>query len=83
MKHIQYQTSGTCSKLIDVEVDDDNRLADVHFTGGCDGNLKGITQLVRGMKVEEIKQRLSGITCGKKGTSCPDQLTKALEEMGY
>jgi len=81
MRHIQYQTHGTCSKLIDIEVDDEGRLADVRFEGGCNGNLKGLAQLVRGMKADEVRQRLSGILCGTKGTSCPDQLAKALEEI--
>lgn len=81
MRHIQYQTHGTCSKLIDIEVDDEGRLADVRFEGGCNGNLKGLAQLVRGMKANEVRQRLSGILCGTKGTSCPDQLAKALEEI--
>lgn len=80
MKHIVYQTSGTCSKQIELDIDDENRVQNVQFLGGCNGNLQGIAQLVRGMKVEEIKSRLDGIRCGYKNTSCPDQLVRALEQ---
>ena len=68
-----YRTSGTCSSQIDLEVED-GILKDVCFTGGCNGNLKGISALVKGMKVEEVISRLEGIRCGYKPTSCPDQL---------
>ena len=77
-----YRTSGTCSSQIDLEVED-GILKDVCFTGGCNGNLKGISALVKGMKVEEVISRLEGIRCGYKPTSCPDQLCQALHEMGY
>jgi uncharacterized protein (TIGR03905 family) len=80
MKHIVYQTSGTCSKQIELDIDDENRVQNVQFLGGCNGNLQGIAQLVRGMKVEEVKSRLDGIRCGYKNTSCPDQLVRALEQ---
>lgn len=80
MKHIVYQTSGTCSKQIELDIDDENRVQNVQFLGGCNGNLQGIAQLVRGMKVEEVKSRLDGIRCGYKSTSCPDQLVRALEQ---
>ena len=80
MKHIVYQTSGTCSKQIEMDIDDENRVQNVQFLGGCNGNLQGIAQLVRGMKVEEVKSRLDGIRCGYKNTSCPDQLVRALEQ---
>ena len=80
MKHIVYQTSGTCSKQIELDIDDENRVQNVQFIGGCNGNLQGIAQLVRGMKVEEVKSRLDGIRCGYKNTSCPDQLVRALEQ---
>ena len=71
---MQYKTSGTCSTMIDLEVDGDI-IKSVAFTGGCNGNLKG---LVRGMKVDDAIEKLQGIKCGFKNTSCPDQLAKAL-----
>lgn len=74
-----YKTQGTCSSQIEVELDG-NIVKKVKFTGGCNGNLKGISSLVEGMTVEEVKERLSGITCGFKRTSCPDQLAKAVEK---
>ncbi len=75
---MRYQTKGTCSSAIDVEVKD-GIIESVSFTGGCNGNLKGIAALVKGMEVKEAITRLQGITCGFKSTSCPDQLAKALE----
>lgn len=80
-KRIQYETSGTCSKLIDVTVDENNVIQQVGFIGGCHGNLQGISRLVQGMKVDDAIERLKGIRCGAKPTSCPDQLSKALEEI--
>lgn len=74
-----YITSGTCSRTIDVSIDNDGRITDVHFVGGCHGNLKGIAALVRGLKADEAISRLKGIRCGSKPTSCPDQLALALE----
>lgn len=74
----QYCTQGTCSQVIEFEVED-GILLDVRFLGGCSGNLKGIASLVKGMKVDEVIARLDGILCGMKGTSCPDQLAKALQ----
>ena len=79
-RRITYRTSGTCSQFIDVEVDDEGTLVDVSFIGGCNGNLQGIRQLVVGMKAEDVKQRLDGIRCGYKSTSCPDQLCRAIEQ---
>lgn len=81
MKHIQYQTEGTCSKLIDVTVDDNDVIQQVFFVGGCHGNLQGISRLVTGQKVDDVINRLDGIRCGSKRTSCPDQLCRALEEL--
>lgn len=81
MKTIQYQTQGTCSKLINVTIGDDGLVADVQFLGGCAGNTTGIAQLVRGMKPEEVISRLEGIRCGFKPTSCPDQLSRALRQL--
>lgn len=75
-----YQTEGTCSRQIELEVEDDV-VKSVHFLGGCHGNLQGIAKLVEGMKTEEVIRRLSGIRCGTKETSCPDQLCCALRQM--
>lgn len=75
-----YKTSGTCSSAIDVEVKD-GIIESVKFTGGCNGNLQGISSLVKGMKTEDAIEKLKGIRCGMKSTSCPDQLAKALESM--
>ena len=74
-----YQTQGTCSKFIEFDVED-GIVNDVVFYGGCNGNLQGIARLVNGMKVDDVISRLEGINCGGKGTSCPDQLAKALRE---
>lgn len=76
---MQYKTSGTCSKLIDFEVDGDI-IKSVAFTGGCNGNLQGISALVAGMNVDDAITKLKGIKCGFKNTSCPDQLANALEQ---
>ena len=75
-----YKTKGTCSTQIDLELDG-NVVHNVKFTGGCNGNLKGISSLVVGMKAEDAIARLKGIKCGFKPTSCPDQLARALEEI--
>ena len=75
---MKYKTQGTCSQYIDFELED-GKIKNVVFTGGCNGNLKGIGALVEGMDANEAIQRLSGIKCGFKSTSCPDQLAKALE----
>ena len=79
MKHT-YLTKGTCSQMIDFEIDDNGLIRNVVFTGGCNGNLQGISRLVEGMKVEEAIYKLEGIRCGYKSTSCPDQLARALKE---
>ena len=75
--HYQYTTSGTCSSLIDFDLED-GVIHNVKFTGGCKGNLKGIGRLVEGKSADEIAGILAGTTCGLKPTSCPDQLSKAL-----
>ncbi len=75
---MRYQTKGTCSSAIDIEVNN-GVIESVAFTGGCNGNLKGISALVKGMKVEDAINRLEGIRCGFKSTSCPDQLAQALK----
>ena len=77
MKHHTYKTSGTCSVEINFDIED-NKIHTLEFTGGCNGNLKGIRALVKGMKVDDVIDRLSGIQCGFKPTSCPDQIAKAL-----
>jgi len=76
---IQFRTSGTCSQMIAVSITD-NIINDVKFLGGCQGNLQGISCLVKGMSVDDVIERLHGINCGNKGTSCPDQLAKCLIE---
>ena len=74
-----YKTKGVCSRAIYINVEGDT-VKSVRFEGGCNGNTKGISSLVEGMKVDEVISRLEGIKCGFKGTSCPDQLAKALKE---
>ena len=79
MQHT-YKTKGTCSTKIDFEIEKDC-LHNVTFTGGCNGNLKGISKLVEGENIDTVISKLKGVTCGFKQTSCPDQLAKALEEV--
>lgn len=74
-----YKTHGTCSTLIELELDG-NIVHNVVFTGGCHGNLQAIPKLVEGLTVEEIESRIKGISCGGKGTSCGDQLARACRE---
>lgn len=73
-----YNTKGTCATTISFELED-GVVHDVQFSNGCDGNLKAIAALVEGMTAEQIRQRCTGITCGRKQTSCADQLTRAIE----
>ncbi len=80
MKHFTYYTQSTCSVAIDFDVDDEGRLHNVQFMGGCDGNLQGIGRLVEGMDAAAVVERLQGIRCGFKSTSCPDQLCRAIKE---
>ena len=75
----EYKTKGTCSQRIIFEIED-NKVKNVQFIGGCNGNLKGISSLVDGMDVDEVISRIEGIHCGMKSTSCPDQLSIALKE---
>lgn len=77
MFHYDYKTHDTCSQLISLDIDDD-KVYNVSFTGGCNGNLKAIPILVEGMTVEQIEEKLSGVLCGRRPTSCADQLTKAV-----
>ena len=74
-----YKTKGTCSQMISFDVED-NKVKNVQFFGGCNGNLKGIGSLVEGMDVNDVITRLEGTTCGMKRTSCPDQLAQALKQ---
>jgi len=77
-KTIEYKTSGTCSRMIILELEDDV-ISDCKFVGGCAGNTLGVAALVKGMTKDEAIKRLKGIKCGMKSTSCPDQLARALE----
>lgn len=76
---MRYQTNGTCSTAIDYEIID-GKVSNVKFTGGCNGNLQGLSKLVEGMTPEEVISKLEGIKCGFKSTSCPDQLAQALKQ---
>ena len=78
MKKIIYHTTGTCSRTIEI-CGEEGRIVDVVFYEGCNGNLQGISKLVRGMKYEEVIERLNHISCNGKPTSCPDQLCRAIE----
>lgn len=75
-----YRTKGTCSREIRIETDGDI-IKSVQFIGGCSGNTQGISSLVKGMKIQEVIDRTEGIDCGGRGTSCPDQLSKALKQI--
>lgn len=75
---IQYKTRGVCSRQMNVKLED-GVIQDVDIIGGCHGNLQGISRLVKGMKAEDAIERMEGIRCGHKQTSCPDQLSKALK----
>ena len=75
----QYKTKGTCSQMIYFDLED-GKVKNVQFMGGCNGNLKGIAQLVEGMDIDFVIGRCKGNTCGPRSTSCPDQLAHALEE---
>jgi uncharacterized protein (TIGR03905 family) len=75
----EYKTKGTCSQRILFDITD-GKVANVQFIGGCNGNLQGISKLVEGMEATEVIQKIEGIHCGFKPTSCPDQLAKALKE---
>ncbi len=78
-KHIQYETQGTCSRYIDVTADENDVIQQVFFIGGCNGNLQGISRLIQGQRIDDVIPRVKGIQCGAKSTSCPDQLSHALE----
>lgn len=74
----EYKTQGVCSKSIHFEVED-NKIRNLSYVGGCNGNLKGIRALVEGMDIDDVIARLEGTICGTKTTSCPDQLARALK----
>lgn len=76
---VEFKTKGTCSSLIEIQTEQ-GIIEEVRFQGGCNGNLKGFCSLVKGMPVAEVIQRLEGIRCGARPTSCPDQLAQALKE---
>lgn len=75
-----YLPKGTCSKKMMIEIEEE-KIKKLTIVGGCAGNTRGISKLVEGMKIEEVIQKLKGIPCGIRGTSCPDQLARALEEI--
>lgn len=77
---IEYKTKNVCSKKIFIELNN-NKIKSVKFISGCDGNLKGISQLVKDLNIKDAIQRLEGIRCGNKSTSCPDQLAQALKSI--
>lgn len=76
--HYKYKAQGICARNIDIELDG-NIIRDVHFDGGCDGNHNGISAIIKGMRAEDVIEKFSGIRCGFKNTSCPDQLARALK----
>ncbi len=79
-RHLTHICQGTCSRQIDIDIDiDGETILNVQFTGGCHGNTQGVAALVRGMRIDEVIARLDGIDCRGKGTSCPDQLARALK----
>jgi uncharacterized protein (TIGR03905 family) len=82
MAEYSYNTRGVCSRKIDFEIED-GIVKNVRFLGGCNGNLQGIGKLVEGMTIEEVIEKLEGVNCNGKGTSCPDQLAQALKEVEY
>lgn len=75
-----YKTHGTCSAKIDFSIDENGKLHNVKFTNGCNGNLSGISKLVEGEDAAKIAEKIEGTRCGMKGTSCPDQLARAIRE---
>ena len=78
METIEYTPSGVCSRRMEIDVED-GAIQAVRVLGGCNGNLKGIASLLKGMRVEDAVQRMEGLRCGMKSTSCPDQLAQALK----
>ncbi len=76
-----YKPTGVCAQQIDLAIADNGTVEDIKFYGGCDGNHKGIISLVKGMKIDDVIDRLEGIKCNMRSTSCPDQLAQALKEI--
>ena len=79
-KEFSFPNSGTCSKQTNFVLNDDHTIESMEVIGGCNGNLKGICQLLKGMKAEDAIERMKGTLCGSKPTSCPDQIAITLEE---
>ena len=75
----EVNTSGVCARKIAFSIDDEKKIRNVRFLGGCSGNTQGLSALVEGMDAEDVIKRLKGIDCGGKGTSCPDKLARAVE----
>lgn len=80
MKHVEYKTKNVCSRQISFDLTDDNKITNLHFVGGCNGNLKAISKLLEGRDVDKVIAILEGNTCGNRPTSCADQLAIALKE---
>ena len=78
MKHVSYNTHGTCARVINFDIDDKNIIHNVSFVGGCNGNLKAISKLIEGRDANDVAETLKGNVCGNKGTSCADQLSEAI-----
>ncbi|MBQ7383675.1 MAG: TIGR03905 family TSCPD domain-containing protein [Clostridia bacterium] len=79
MEHITYTPKGVCSRKIDIDVED-GKIVSAKFSGGCAGNTQGVAKLLVGMEIDDAIERLAGIRCGFKATSCPDQLAEALKQ---
>ncbi len=78
MTHYTYRCQGTCAQVIELDLDEEKKLHNVVFYGGCDGNHKGIVRLVEGQDAKTVADTLAGTTCGPRSTSCPDQLSRAI-----
>ena len=79
MAHFEYTPKGVCSRKIILDINEDNSIEKLEVIGGCNGNLKGISALVKGEQVDHVIERLDGVLCGMKPTSCPDQIAQALK----
>lgn len=80
MKHVEFTPQNVCSRKITFDITDDNKISNLSFTGGCNGNLKAISKLLEGFPADKAIEILQGNTCGMRSTSCADQLTKAIKE---
>ena len=78
--HYTHQNTGTCSKQVEFDIDENGKIHNISFVGGCNGNLKGIGALSEGQDAKDVANRVEGIRCGNKNTSCPDQLAKAIRQ---